>query len=468
MSVATDYRQISYWMDSLDEAIVPRAPLEAAAEADVAIVGAGYTGLWAAYYLLESDPSLRVVLLERDIAGFGASGRNGGWCSALFAVSDARLARLFGKEAMHAMRRAMNDTVDEVGRVSAREGIDCHFRKAGTVDAARTTAQVVALQAELAEARELGLGEDEVRWAEKEEMEGLFSATNVLGGLVTPHCAAIHPARLARGLAAVVEKKGATIYEQTEVRQVLPRAAGKATVVTPKGRVSCGSVLVATEGFTAALPGRERAVVPIYSLMVATEPLGEEAVAGLGSALAAGATFTDGRHLLIYGQVTADGRLAFGGRGAPYHRGSQVSAAFERDERVHRLLKECLGELFPQLGAINITHRWGGPIGVHRDWFPSVRYDPQSGLGSAGGYVGDGVATTNLAGRTLAELVLGRTSELTKLPWVGHESPRWEPEPLRWAGINLGLKSMQLADVLEDRSGKPSRIAAAVGRITGA
>jgi glycine/D-amino acid oxidase-like deaminating enzyme len=468
MSSSTDYRQISYWMDSLGEEIVPRAALEEAVEVDVAIVGAGYTGLWTAYYLLESDPSLRVVVLEKEVAGYGASGRNGGWCSALFAVSDARLARLFGKEAMHAMRRAMNDTVDEVGRVASKEGIDCHFRKAGTVHAARTKAQVTALNAELAEARELGLGEEELVWVERREMEDLFSATGVLGGLFTPHCAAIHPARLARGLAACVEEKGARIYEQTEVRQILPRAGSQSTVVTAGGTVFCRSVIVATEGFTAGLPGRERSVVPIYSLMVATEPLGHEAVASLGTALEQGATFTDGRHLLIYGQVTADGRLAFGGRGAPYHRGSKVSPSFERDDRVHSLLKECLGELFPQLGEIHITHRWGGPIGVHRDWFPSVRYDEASGLGSAGGYVGDGVATTNLAGRSLADLVLGRQSDLTALPWVGHESPRWEPEPLRWAGINAGLKSMQLADMLEDRSGKPSRIAAAVGRITGA
>ena len=455
-------------MDDLGEKIMPRPGLEGEVEADVAIVGAGYTGLWTAYYLRKADPSVRVVVLEKETAGFGASGRNGGWCSALFAVSDAKLARLFGLEAMHAMRRAMYDTVEEVGRVAAAEAIECDFRRAGTVDAARSPAQLQALRAEVQEARRLGIGEEDLRFVERDEMQGLFNTTNLLGGTFTPHCASLQPARLARGLAAGVEAAGAQIFERSEVRQILPRAGAFATIVTAAGRVSARSVVVATEGFTPTLPGRERAVAPIYSLMVASAPLGAEAVASLGSALSAGATFTDGRHLLIYGQVTGEGRLAFGGRGAPYHYGSQVSAGFEHDPRVHSLVEKAAEELFPQLGKVTFTHRWGGPIGVHRDWFPSVRYDPASGLASAGGYVGDGVATTNLAGRTLADLLLGRPSGLTGLPWVGHASPSWEPEPFRWLGINAGLRSMALADAMEAKLGRPSRLAQVVSRLTGA
>lgn len=465
--MASDHRQISFWMDSLGEPPLPRLPLAGDGEADVAIVGAGFTGLWTAYYLSRAEPAARITVLEAEVAGFGASGRNGGWCSALFAVSDAKLAARFGSEAMHAMRRAMNDTVDEVGRVAAAEGIDCHFAKSGTLDAARSPAQLARLREELAEARRLGLGEDEVRFAGRDEMAGLFAASKVLGGLVTPHCAAIHPARLVRGLAEAVERWGVAIHEMTRVSQVLPAQGGAATVLTERGRLRAGAVVVATEGFTPRLAGQERAVAPIYSLMVATEPLSRDVVASLGSGVANRATFTDGRHLIIYGQVTADGRLAFGGRGAPYHLGSQLSPSFDRDERIHSLVQEALYELFPQLGRVRITHRWGGPIGVHRDWFPSVRFDEASRIASAGGYVGDGVATTNLAGRTLADLITGRRSDLTSLPWVGHESPLWEPEPLRWLGVNAGLKAMQLADALEARTGRPSRLAEAVGRLTG-
>jgi glycine/D-amino acid oxidase-like deaminating enzyme len=226
--------------------------------------------------------------------------------------------------------------------------------------------------------------------------------------------------------------------------------------VTAAGRVRASTVVLATEGYTPRLKGHERDVVPIYSLMVATEPLGDERIASLGTAVASGTTFGDGRHLIIYGQVTADGRLAFGGRGAPYHYGSEIRDEFDRNAHVHAELAKAIGGLFGQLGPFLVTHRWGGPIGVHRDWFPSV-----------GGYVGDGVGCTNLAARTLADLILERESGLVGLPWVGHESPQWEPEPLRWMGVNAGLRVMQAADAIESRSGRPSRLAGALAKLTG-
>jgi glycine/D-amino acid oxidase-like deaminating enzyme len=460
-----DYQHVSYWMDSLGESVVPRPALPGDLEVDVAIVGGGYTGLWTAYYLSQLSPSLRIAVLEREIVGYGASGRNGGWCSALFAASHARLAREFGLDAMHAMRIAMNDTVDEVGRVAEAEGIECSYRKSGMVTAARSAAQVVSLGEELSGARALGIGEEDLRWCEGLEAASMFRGSGVRGALFTPHCAAIHPGRLARGLAGAVERAGVSVFEGTEVLHIVP--GPRPVVVTRAGRVRAGTVVLATEGYTPGLAGHEHDVVPIYSLMVATEPLGDDRVASLGSALAAGATFGDGRHLIIYGQVTADGRLAFGGRGAPYHYNSEVRDEFDRDDRVHESLRRAITELFPHLGTFGITHRWGGPIGVHRDWFPSVRLDRRAGVASAGGYVGDGVGCTNLAGRTLADLILERPSELVGLPWVGHESPQWEPEPWRWLGVNAGLRVMQVADVLESRSGRPSRLAGALARLTG-
>ena len=213
----------------------------------------------------------------------------------------------------------------------------------------------------------------------------------------------------------------------------------------------------AVEAWTPTLPGLERAVVPVYSLMVATEPLGEDfwAEAGLESR----ATFADHRHMIIYGQRTADDRLAFGGRGAPYHYNSAVHPSFDTEPEVHELLRHTLIELFPALDAARFTHAWGGPLGVPRDWHASVGYDRHTGLAWAGGYVGDGVSTTNLAGRTLADLITGTDSELTALPWVGHRSPQWEPEPLRWLGVNAGLWTMKAADRSESKHGRPSRLA---------
>jgi glycine/D-amino acid oxidase-like deaminating enzyme len=199
--------------------------------------------------------------------------------------------------------------------------------------------------------------------------------------------------------------------------------------------------------------------------MVATEPLPDELWNQIG--LADRETFADLRHLIIYGQRTADGRLAFGGRGAPYHLGSRIRPGYDRVPAVFDALRRTLAGLLPQAGRLNFSHCWGGPLGIARDWHPSVGLDRHRGLAWAGGYVGDGVAASNLAGRTLAELILGRDSELTALPWVNHASPRWEPEPLRWLGANLGLRAMSWADRREARDGGESRLAGLVNRALG-
>jgi glycine/D-amino acid oxidase-like deaminating enzyme len=455
------YRSLSLWHDTVPGTLTPGEPLAGDIEADVAIAGAGFTGLWTAYYLTRADPGLRVVVCEREIAGFGASGRNGGWCSALFPTSLSKLERMSGRPAAVAMQRAMYGAVDEVGRAAAAEGIDCHFAKGGTVQLARSPAQLERARSEVAEAREFGFGESDLRLLGAAEARALANASEVLGGTYTPHCAAIHPARLARGLAEVVRRAGAAVFERTPVLQIQPGA-----LVTSSGTVRARYIVRATEGYTPALPGLQRAIVPVYSLMIATAPLPESVWAQIG--LAGRPTFGDLRHLIIYGQRTADGRLAFGGRGAPYHLGSAVRPSFDRVPAVFDALARTLRELFPALGEVPVTHRWGGPIGITRDWCASVGLDSGTGLAWAGGYVGDGVSTTNLAGRTLADLITGAADgELAALPWVGHRSPNWEPEPLRWVGLNAGLRVMSLADREEARSGRPSRAAAFMGRFLG-
>jgi glycine/D-amino acid oxidase-like deaminating enzyme len=192
----------------------------------------------------------------------------------------------------------------------------------------------------------------------------------------------------------------------------------------------------------------------VYSLMVATEPLPPSFWDGAG--MARGETFSDARHLIIYGQRTADDRLAFGGRGAPYHFGSRIEPAFDRSAGVFAALRDTLIDLFPGLSGHEFSHGWGGPLAISRDWHASVGLSADSGLGWAGGYVGDGVGTTNLAGRTLTDLVLGRDTEIARLPWVGHRSRRWEPEPLRWLEMNAGLWAMTAADAEERLTGRPS------------
>ncbi len=424
--------------------LTPRPPLDGDTEADVAIVGAGFTGLWTAYHLLRGDPSLRVVVVEREVAGFGASGRNGGWCSALFPASPAQLSRRHGREASAAMGAAMRDTVDEVGKAVAEEGIACDWVKGGTVTLARSPAQ-------------LRRARDNPGFVDAAAAAALVGATRVLGGWFTPDCARVQPARLVRGLAAAVERRGGRIVEGTAASSLAPRR-----VVTDRGVVAARAVVRATEAWSAQLA--PRSVVPVYSLIVATRPLPAEFWDRAG--LAGGQTFTDERHLIVYGQRTADDRLVFGGRGAPYHWRSRIAPAFDRDDRVFRGLRAAARDLFPALREDDFTHAWGGPLGIARDWHAGVGLGAD-GVGWAGGYVGDGVGTAHLAGRTLAALVLGRDDPVTRLPWVGHRSRRWEPEPLRWLLVNAGLRLMTLADEEERLTRRGSVVAAALSRRLG-
>jgi glycine/D-amino acid oxidase-like deaminating enzyme len=456
-----NYRNVSFWMSTTDDDLSPRPPLHGDIEVDVAIVGGGYTGLWTAYYLATADPTLRIAVLEKEIAGYGASGRNGGWCSALLPTSVPALARRHGRDAAVAMQRAMQSTVDEVGRVAAAEGIDCHWDKGGTVVLARTEVQLQRARAEVDQARAYGFGDDDLALLGPAEAAARCGADGVYGATYTPHCAAIHPARLVRGLARAVERRGVTIYERTPVT-----ALRSGIVTTPAGVVRAPIVVRATEGYTPSLPGARRAMAPVYSLMIATEPLPDAVWRQIG--LAERETFSDYRHLIIYGQRTVDGRLAFGGRGAPYHFRSRIRPEYDREPRVFAALRQTLVDLFPVLGPdVPVSHSWGGPLGVPRDWTASVGLDRSTGLAWAGGYVGDGVGTTNLAGRTLADLIRGVESQASALPWVGHRSPRWEPEPLRWLGVNAGLRVMTSADAAEVRTGRPARRAAVFNRLLG-
>lgn len=455
-----DYSSLSFWHDSVGDDLVPRDPLPGNREVDVAIVGGGYTGLWTAYYLKKADPSVRIAIIEAEIAGYGASGRNGGWCSAIFPATWEKVAKGSSPAAAIALQNAMNDSVDEVGQIAAAEGIDCHYAKGGHVGLARSAAQLTRAHAEVEHARAWGFSEDQVRLLSADEATTMVAATDVLGGIYNPHCAVIHPARLARGLADKVERMGVDIYEQTRVREVRPRG-----ITSRRGTVSAEYVVRATEAFTGTVRGLRRKVVPLYSLMVATEPLPQEVWDAIG--VHDRQAFNDGRHLRIYAQRTADGRLALGGRGAPYHLGSRVSPDFDHDPVVHAQLRQTIADLFPALSDATVTHAWGGAVGIPRDWHPSVGLNHATGMAWAGPYVGDGVATTNLAGRTLRDLILGHDTELTRLPITNHRSPNWEPEPLRWAAINAALHLIGSADQSEHRTGRPSRIAQLFSRLIG-
>lgn len=447
------YRRRSLWLDLIDEPLTPRPALPGPTEADVAIVGAGYTGLWTAYYLIRHDPDLRVVVLEKEIAGFGASGRNAGWVSPWFPAPLERVARTHGRDKAAAMLRAVFETVDEVGRVATAEGIEARYHKGGVLTLATAPEQFARVRTEPDHYHRWGVRDDEIMWLDAASVRTRIDVAHCLGGSHLTHCACVDPARLARGLARVVEQRGVTIHERTPVLSI-----GERRVVTGAGEVRAGVVVRATEGFTPELPGARRELLPVYSLAIATEPLPSSFWDDVG--WAGYETFTDGRHLYVCAMRTDDDRIVVGGRGAPYHFGSRVRDAYEQVSGVHAAQEAALKDLFPAARDAKVTHRWGGALGVPRDWHPSVGFDRTRRYAWAGGYVGDGVAAANLAGRTLADLIAGRDSELTALPWVGHRSRRWEPEPFRWLGVRASLAVFASADRKERATGRPARRAA--------
>ncbi len=449
------------WLDGVPGDLAPRAALPGPIDVDVAIAGAGFTGLWTAYYLKKADPSLRIAVLEKEIAGFGASGRNGGWCHTTFPGSRERAAKTHGRQPVIDQQRALFATVPEIARVIADEHIDARFHIGGQLDLATSPVQLLRAREDIAYHRSWGFGEEDYVLLGAAETRARLRVAGCLGAVYTPHGAAVDPARLVRGVAAAVEKLGVPIYERTAVTAIAPHA-----LATAAGTARADVVVRATEAFTPLLPGYQRTLVPIYSLMIGTEPLPNSfwEQVGWGNH----EVFGDYRHLIFYTMHTDDGRIAIGGRGAPYHWHSGLGERYERVPAVQDHLRDLVGALFPQVGDFEVTHRWGGAVAAPRDWYSSVGLDRTTGIAWAGEYVGDGVATTNLAARTLADLILGVESGLTGLPWVNHVSKPWELEPFRWIGVNASLKAMASADAYEARSGRPARRAALVEKLIGA
>jgi glycine/D-amino acid oxidase-like deaminating enzyme len=446
----TDYRECSFWLDDVPGGLAPRSPLPGPADVDVAIVGAGYTGLWTAYYLAKADPRLRIAVVEKDIAGFGASGRNGGWVSPFFTTPLTEIARTHGREAAVQLQDAMYATVDEIGRVCAAEEIDARFHRGGSLWVSASPAQTPRVYEVYETQRSFASSEEDWMWLDRRGVLERVRVEGCLGGIYSPRYACVQPARLARGLADVAERLGVRIYEGTPAL-----SAGPGGVETPAGKLSAGVVLLATEGYTCTLPGHERDVVPVYDFMIATEPLPSGVWDEIG--WHGREVLSDASYLFVYAQRTADERIAIGGTTAPYHFGSRISPRFERPRAIFEAVHTALTRLFPAVTGARITHRWGGVLGATRDWHTGAVYDPASGFGWAGGYVGDGVATANLAGRTLTDLVLRRDTDLVRLPWVGHRSRQWEREPLRWLAATGMQVVLQHADAVETGKGRPVR-----------
>ena len=433
--------QVSFWYGETGVP-APRPPLAGSIDVDVAVVGGGYTGLWTAYYLKKDQPDLRIAVLEKEFAGFGASGRNGGWLSAEPPGQLRRYAKAHGWPAAIALQKEMFAAVDEVIDVAAAEGIDADIHKGGLLHVATNAAQTQRLLGRVPSLRREGWDEHDLRVL---DAAALAERVRVAGGraaLWSPHCARIQPAGLVRGLAAVVEGLGVCLFEGTEVVRIRPGEA-----VTPRGTVRAPFVIRALEGFTSSVES-PRLWLPMNSSMLATAPLPRpvwDEIGWQGAELVG-----DEAHSFSYLQRTADGRIAIGGRGIPYRYGSRRD---DRGETRPATIEQLVGILhrhFPAVREVPIEHTWSGVLGVPRDWCAAVDLDRATGLGWAGGYVGHGVTASNLAGRTLRDLVLGRRTPLTQLPWVGRRVRRWEPEPLRWLAVRSLYAAYRAADRQED------------------
>ncbi|MFI9762535.1 NAD(P)/FAD-dependent oxidoreductase [Streptomyces sp. NPDC051963] len=454
---------ISFWY--ADDGIpAVREPLARDASADVVIVGGGYTGLWTAYYLKKAAPFLRITVLEQKFCGYGASGRNGGWLYNGIAGRD-RYAKLHGHEAAVRLQQAMNATVGEVVAVAAAEGIEADVRQGGVLEVAVTPAQLARLKA--FHEHELSYGEKDRELYGARETAERIRVMDAVGSSWTPHGARVHPVKLVKGLAAAVEALGVVIHERTPVAEIRPKHA-----VTPYGTVRAPYVLRCTEGFTAGLKGQKRTWLPMNSSMIATEPLTDEQWASVG--WDGRETLGDMAHAYMYAQRTADGRIALGGRGVPYRFGSRTDNDGRTQAATIEALREVLVRFFPSLAGVRIEHAWSGVLGVPRDWCATVTLDRSTGIGWAGGYVGSGVATANLAARTLRDLVQqdsgqGSRTDLTDLPWVGHKVRKWEPEPLRWLGVHGMYATYRAADRREatSHSAESSRLARFADRVAG-
>ncbi len=426
----------------------------------MAIVGAGYTGLWTAYYLKRAQPSLEIVVLEREHAGFGASGRNGGWVSGFFSGPPRVYERHGGPAGYVALQQAMLATVDEVGEVLVEHEIDADFVKGGHLAVALGGAQAQRLRQEVTDGRLHGLHEADLRELGTDELDARLRVANALGASFSPHVARVHPAKLLSGLAATVERLGVRIYEDTPVSAIRPREA-----LTPAGCVRARWVVRATEGYTADLAGLRRALVAMNSSMIVTEPLPATAWEQIG--WNGREVLSDGAHVYVYLQRTEDGRIAIGGRGVPYRFASRSDGRGETAVRTVEALRAKLHAMFPATAEVQLDHAWSGVLGVPRDWCVSVNADPASGLAWAGGYVGEGIAAANLAARTLRDLILGEATTLTTLPWVGHQPRRWEPEPVRWGSIHAVYSLYRRADLIEQRTQRQSRLGRIVDAVSG-
>jgi glycine/D-amino acid oxidase-like deaminating enzyme len=454
-----DYRDESFWFASGEMDLAPRPSLQGDHRADVVIVGGGFSGLWTAYALKERDASLEVAICESDIVGAGASGRNGGWCmGALSGLPNLLLDRQLGGAAIRLQHRLF-ETVDAIGVTIKREKIDCDFVHGGSLGLASLPEHLQVIENSVRALQQAGFGDADFQLLGEEACAGRIRSRKFLGALYSVHSAVLNPGKLVRGLARTVERMGVRIFEGSRATALSARE-----VTTAHGCIRAEKVVMATEGYTPLVAAHKRRLIPIHSMMIATERIPAEIWREIG--LEGRETFADKRRVTVYGQRTADDRIAFGGRGL-YFFGSRAVSQFSVDNVAFDEVRRAMLSLLPQLQDTRISHRWGGPLGVPRDWRPAYGIDDRTGVAFLGGYVGEGVAGAHLLGHALADRLLDRPNELETFPFLHKKFPNWEPEPLRWLGVSLVRRMGELADQAEFAGRRNPLAASLFGKFAG-
>ena len=442
--------EISHWVASrnIDRHTEHRGrtALDKNIEADVCIIGGGFTGLWLAYHLKRLTPSLNVVIVEKHTVGYGASGRNAGWLSPLVPGNRRKFAETSGGNAEGIrLQRRMLEAVDEVLNIIQTEHIQAHAIRSGNLVVARTPAALARLRDRLTTDRAWGYHEDEGEELGASDFTERIRVSGAVGGLFYPTVGRIDPMGLVLGLAEIVERQGVRIFEHSEVTEFSARF-----VRTRSGTVTSPVILRCTEGYSSQVAKDPRRIIPINSSIIVTDPIPHAVWAEIG--WEGYELFSDAAHVFSYAQRTHDDRILIGGRGNPYRFGSGTGGDGVVDERTLESLTTRLHRLFPSTAPVPIAHTWSGVLGVTRDWCASVRFDEASGLGHAQGYAGHGVTSAYLAAKSLAEVVTKQHEEDFDLAWSGRQTRNWEPEPIRWVGVHAMYRMFEYADLMEERS----------------
>ena len=435
----------------------PAPPLEGDVDADVAIVGGGYTGLWTALALKERDPALDVVVLEADECGRGPSGRNGGFVHGYW-THLPRLRERFGDVQALATARAADAIVPGVRAFCESTGTDAWLRVGGLLKVSAAPAQDATVDRQVAAARELGVPEEAVPLS-AEELEARIRSPRFRKGVFVRDCATVQPARLALGLREAA-LDSVRLHERTRVTDI-----SDGVLTTARGRVRAKEIVVAVNAAAAGWKPLRRRLTVFGSYVVLTEPVPEllEQINWTG-----GEAVIDGRMFLHYFRATKDGRVLMGSGSGPIGFGGKVDKRFTEDEPTAARAEAGLRRLLPDLAEAKVTHAWGGPIDVSSDHLPFFGTVPGTRIHYGAGYSGHGVGPSWLGGQILARLVERVDDELTRLPFVTREVPKLPPEPLRRLGGGLVRSSIMACEEAEEEGRRPSlpaRAGAALPRL---